>query len=105
DHQSDAAGAGLSRLRNGQSFERRVIADVVGRVAVRDLPEDLAAIEVHGGDRAVRRLQDGDAVDGEAAGTASGRRCRCSRGGGGTSEVAVMPTLFALAMTLWLSGS
>src|SRR5256885_9115147 len=45
----------LARLRNRQPFERRMIADVVRRVAVRHLPENLAAIEIDGGDRAERR--------------------------------------------------
>ena len=49
---SGAAGA-----RNGQALERRMIADVVRRLAVRDLPDDLALVQIDRGDAAVGRLQ------------------------------------------------
>ena len=42
--QADAAA--LTRLRDVQPLERRMIADVVRRVAVRHLPQQLAAIEI-----------------------------------------------------------
>ena len=66
-HQADAAGAGLAGLRNVQALQRRMVAHVVRRVAVRHLPDDLAAIEIDRGDRSVRRLEDRQAVDGEPA--------------------------------------
>ena len=44
------------------ALQRRMIADAVGRLAVRDLPDDLAAIEVDRGDAAVRRLQERQAL-------------------------------------------
>ena len=62
DHQrlrdQRADRARLTGARNRQSFQRRMIADAVGRLAVRDLPDDLAAIEIDRGDAAVRRLQE-----------------------------------------------
>ena len=39
-------------------FERRVVADVVRRVAVRRLPQQVAAIEIDSGDQPVRRLDE-----------------------------------------------
>src|SRR5260221_3318506 len=57
-HQTDAAGGYLARLWNVHAAQRWMIADVVRRVAVRHLPDDVAAIEIEGGDRAVRRLHD-----------------------------------------------
>ena len=79
-----------------------MIADVVRRVAVRHLPQQLAAIEVDRREHAVRRLHDRAAparsvrrpeaqqVDRRCAGRrrgrrrrrCSGRRCRCRRGFG-----------------------
>ena len=48
-----ADDAGLAGARDVDPFERRVIPDVVGRVAVRDLPDDLAFIQAEGADAAV----------------------------------------------------
>ncbi len=81
-----ADDAGLSGSRNLQPFQRRVVADVVRRVAVRDLPQDLAAIEADRRDAAVGRLDDRQALDRQpgtaalttatAARAASGGWCR-----------------------------
>src|SRR5688500_7210627 len=46
------------RTRNVHAFERRVITNVVGRLAMRNLPHDLAPVEVDGGNARVRRLDD-----------------------------------------------
>src|SRR5262245_54170255 len=46
DHQADAGGPRLSGFRDVDALQRSVIANVVGRVAVRHLPRDVAAIEV-----------------------------------------------------------
>ena len=54
---------GLTGLRNVQTLQRRMIADVVRRVAVRHLPGDLAAIQVDRRDGAVRRLENRQALD------------------------------------------
>src|SRR5262245_23169064 len=44
----------LTCLRNRQPLERGMIADVVRRVPMRGLPEEFAAIEIDGGNQAVR---------------------------------------------------
>ena len=46
DDQSGEASARLSRTRQRHPFELRVVAHVVGRLAVRNLPEDVATIQV-----------------------------------------------------------
>src|SRR4030095_4787748 len=48
----------LTGLRNRQPLERGMIADIVRRVAVRSLPEQFAAIEIDGGNQAVRRFHE-----------------------------------------------
>ena len=47
-----------------------MIPDVVRRVAVRDLPEDLALVQADGADAAVGRLHDRQALNREAAAAA-----------------------------------
>src|SRR5262245_63035499 len=53
----------LSGAWNRHTFQRGVITDVIRRVAVRDLPEDLALVETDGADAAVRRLDDWQPLD------------------------------------------
>src|SRR5436309_2221031 len=63
-----------------------VIADVVGRVAVRHLPHQLALVEVHGGYDTVRRLDDRQPLrtrPAEAA-SATATGCCCARSGTGS---------------------
>src|SRR5215470_6945568 len=69
----------LAGAWNRHTFQRSVIPDVIRRVAVRDLPEDLALVETDRADAAVRRLDDRQALDGDgrttfSAATACGRR-------------------------------
>ena len=49
-------------------FQRRMIAHAVRRVAVRHLPQQFAAIELDGGEHAVRRLHDRQPLHREPAG-------------------------------------
>src|SRR6266550_2956804 len=83
DRQPDAAL--LAGLWNGESFERRMIANRVRRVTMRHLPHELAAIEVDCGEHSVRRLDERETLNRQAAATAAGGRrgaaCRgCRRG-------------------------
>src|SRR5262245_50711072 len=90
-----ADDARLTRAWNVDPFERRVVPDVVGRVAVRDLPDDLAFVEADGADAAVRRLCNRQALhieptaafttaatatSGCTAAAAAGRRIRAALG-------------------------
>ena len=50
-----------------QAFERGIVADVVRCFAVRDLPEDLALVQIDGGDASVGRLAERQAVHAEVA--------------------------------------
>jgi hypothetical protein len=59
DHQSHARCARLSRFRNVQTFERWMVADVIRRVAVRHLPQDLTPVETDRREDSVRRFDDG----------------------------------------------
>ena len=68
---------GLPGARNGQPFERRVVADVVRRFAVRDLPEDLALVQIDRADARVRRLEQRQSLHGRAR-----RRPRLPRAAG-----------------------
>src|SRR5262245_9678066 len=65
-----ADDAGLTRAGDVDPFERRIVPDVVRRVAVRDLPEDFALVEADRADAPVRRLHDRQALDVEATATA-----------------------------------
>src|SRR5206468_6966829 len=76
----------LARLRNVHVFEQRMVADHVRRVSVRDLPHEVAAIEVDRVEHAVRRLEERQTLylQAEAATAACWRRTgragrRCSR--------------------------
>src|SRR5215510_31283 len=62
-----ADDAGLTGPRDLDAFEGRVIPDVVGRVAVRDLPDDLAFIQAEGSYAAVRWLRERQTLNVEAA--------------------------------------
>src|SRR6185437_16240982 len=77
DQRADVVAA-LAGARNVDALQRRAVADVVGRVAVGDLPDDGARVEVNGAERAVGGLDQGQALDRErgraaAAGAAGGR--------------------------------
>src|SRR5688572_20591557 len=61
DERSDAPLT--SGARNRQALERRMIADVVRRFAVCDLPEQLALVQIDGADTAVRRLDQREPLD------------------------------------------
>src|SRR5262245_41097959 len=83
----------LTRARNRHPLQRRMIPNVVRRVAVRDLPEDLALVEADRTDAAVRRLDDWQPLDGDgrttfSAATACGRRRSRSTFGAVGSRVA-----------------
>ena len=41
-----------------EALERRMVLDVVGRVAVRDLPGERALVQIERGDASVRRLDE-----------------------------------------------
>src|SRR5580704_15792789 len=60
--QARTAGA-----RNVQTFESRMILDVVRRFAVRDLPGDVALVQIDGRNAPIRRLQQGQALHGKSA--------------------------------------
>src|SRR5439155_21666136 len=72
--------------RNVHCFERGVIADVVRRFAVRDLPDNLALVEIDRSNAAVRRFCEWKPLNIEAAAAALGRNrggwssCRTWRG-------------------------
>src|SRR2546422_5240356 len=55
------------RARNRDAFERRVILDVVRRLAVRDLPRHRPLVHVERGDASVRRLDERKSLNGQAA--------------------------------------
>ena len=55
----------LTGSRNRDALERRIVLDVVRRLAVRHLPGDLAFIEIDRGDAAVRRLDDRQTLHGQ----------------------------------------
>src|SRR6266851_1954750 len=82
DHRPDDAS--LARAGNVEALERRVVPDVVGRIAVRNLPDDLALVQIDRADAPVRRLHDRQALAREswtpslaaAAGPAPSRRSR-----------------------------
>ena len=65
-----------------------MVAHVVGRIAVSDAPGDLAAIEIHGRDRPVRRLEDRQAVNRETAKQLPGSRTRAAGRCGGCRRCA-----------------
>ena len=73
-HQGPDLIARLPGARDVQPLQRRIVADEVGRLPGRDLPDDVAAIQVDGADRGVGRLQQRQAVHRQAARTAGGRR-------------------------------
>src|SRR5262245_27954801 len=83
-HETDAGRPRLTGLRNSLPAERRMVANVVGRVAVRHLPDNVAAIEIDRGDRAVWRLENRDPVDRQSA-TAAATTCSCAAAGWCTS--------------------
>src|SRR5260221_5290369 len=62
--------AGLAGARDIQALERRMITNVVRRVAVRDLPEDFSLIQTDRRDAAVRRLRDRQALNRQSAAAA-----------------------------------
>src|SRR6185295_6888293 len=53
-----ADAALTSGPRNGHAFERRMILDVVRRLAVSDLPRHRSLVHVERGDASVRRLHE-----------------------------------------------
>ena len=57
-----------------------MVPDVVGRFTMRDLPQDLAPVEIDGADLSVRRLHDRQSPDVEvgAAAAFSAGRARAS---------------------------
>ena len=57
--------------RKVQTLERRMIADVVRRRAERHLPAEFALVEIDGGDPAVGRLDQRQALHGEPAAAAT----------------------------------
>jgi hypothetical protein len=67
DHEAHAAV--LSRLRDVHPRERRRVADVVRRVAVRHLPLQLTLVEIDRREHAVRRLYDRQTLDLQTATT------------------------------------
>src|SRR5262249_31663125 len=77
--QTDAGSLSLPGLGNVDAFECCVIANVVGRVAVRRLPFQLALVEIDGCEHAVRRLRNGYSIDGQRE--ADPRRNRASSPG------------------------
>ena len=50
-----------------EALERRMILDVVRRLAVRDLPDELALVQIERRDAAVRRLDERQTLHGQAA--------------------------------------
>ena len=54
---------GLAGGRNVQAFERRIIADVIGRRSARNLPSDFAAVNIDGRDAPIGRLDDRESLD------------------------------------------
>jgi len=76
-----ADGARLTGPRNRQPFQRRMIADAVGRFSVRHLPDELAAIEIDRRDASVRRLQQRQTLRRRVRvdGAVVGRRRRAAR--------------------------
>src|SRR5262245_20805255 len=82
--------AGLARTRNVQTFQGGVIPHRIGRIAMRDLPQDFTPVKADRADAAVRRLHDRKALNGEsttatafAAGTARTAAARTAGGGSG----------------------
>ena len=57
-----------------EALERGMFLDVVGRLAVRDLPADLALVEIDRADPAVRRLAERKPSDAQAAADSPPRR-------------------------------
>ena len=60
-----------------------MIPDRIRRVATRDLPNQIAAIQINGGEHTVGRLDEWQTIDREAASTTGGttrRRPRSARG-------------------------
>ena len=76
DHQPDTRRARLTGLRNVQAFKSRVVSDVIRRVAVRHLPDNLATIKIDRSESAVRRLHHRQSLDAEGD---PGRRWRRGR--------------------------
>ncbi len=76
-HQGADIEARLAGAGHVDALERRIVADRIGRVAMRDLPDDVTLVHVDRADGRVRRLQQRQALDGEVAETATttaGRR-------------------------------
>src|SRR2546427_9633429 len=72
-HQSNPGSANLSRLRNVQTFQCWMVANVIRRIAMRHLKQELATIEIDGREDPIRRVDDGYPFDIQAA-TALPRR-------------------------------
>src|SRR3954468_20032722 len=82
---ADECSAGLAETRREvHTLERRIVLDVVGRRAVRLLPDDVARLHVVRRDAVVRRLDEWEALHRSAAAaarrhTASPARSRAAR--------------------------
>ena len=57
-----------ARARNCQALQRGIVADIIGGFSVRDLPDDIAAVQIDGRDAAIRRFQERHAFDGQTGG-------------------------------------
>ena len=72
DERADAAraaagAAGPARPRNVDALERRMVLDRVGRLAVRDLPDDLALVQIDRGDASPWRFDERQSLHGQPA--------------------------------------
>src|SRR2546427_13269216 len=72
-HQPNARSASLSRLRNVQTFQCRMVANVIRRIAMRHLKQELATIEIDGREDSIRRFDAGYPFDIQAATALLGR--------------------------------
>ena len=67
-----------------------MIADVVGRFAVSDLPENFTFVHVDRADASVRRLDEGETLNGKDAGNFGGARRRSAIGAGIRARAAAL---------------
>ena len=66
----DTNAADAARARNGHALQRRMILDVVGRIAMRDLPDEITFVQIDGCDPAIRRLHKRQSLNGHPTPTA-----------------------------------
>ena len=86
--------ARLAGVGNVHALQSGMIANRIGRLAIRHLPLDVAAIEIDRRDYRVRRLHDRKPLHGQAptAGAAGrGSGCTCGRAASGCGASAALP--------------